>query len=83
MISGAGPSPFLLNGTLRDHIEEYKKEDPEFVHKLMESFYVDDLATGSPANVMHFTSTRKLKTDWQKEDLSCKNGKATIRNWLH
>ena len=31
VIFGAGPSPFLLNGTLRHHIEKYAKEDPEFV----------------------------------------------------
>ena len=43
---GLNASPFLLNATLRHHISKYKEMDPEFVKKMMESFYVDDLVTG-------------------------------------
>ena len=61
VIFGAGPSPFLLNGTLRHHIEKYEKEDPEFVRKLVESFYVDDLATGSHSKCDAFHLYQKTK----------------------
>ena len=61
MIFGAGTSPFLLNGTLRHHIEKYEKEDPEFVRKLVESFYVDDLATGSHSECDAFHLYQKIK----------------------
>ena len=62
VIFGAGPSPFLLNGTLRHHIEKYEKEDPEFVRKLVESFYVDDLATGSHSECDAFHLHQKIKS---------------------
>ena len=61
VIFGAGPSPFLLNGTLRHHIEKYEKEDPEFVRKLVESFYVDDVATGSHRECDAFHLYQKIK----------------------
>jgi hypothetical protein len=31
---------------LRHHISKYKSDDPEFVRKLLDSFYVDDLVSG-------------------------------------
>ena len=45
-VFGVSLSPFLLNAVLRHHIESFKNVDPEFVLKLTESFYVDDLVTG-------------------------------------
>ena len=36
----------MLNATLKHHISEYQKEDPEFVERLLQSLYVDDIATG-------------------------------------
>ena len=62
VIFGAGPSPFLLNGILRHHIEKYEKEDPEFVRKLVESFYVDDLATGSHSKCDAFHLYKKIES---------------------
>ena len=46
VVFGLNASPFLLNATLRHHISKYKEVDPEFVKKMIESFYVDDLVTG-------------------------------------
>ena len=46
VVFGLNASPFLLNATLRHHISKYKDEDTEFVRKIIESFYVDDLVTG-------------------------------------
>lgn len=36
--------PLLLNGTLGHHLS--KKKDAEFVKKMIDSFYVDDMVTG-------------------------------------
>ena len=44
---GVNSSPFLLNGTLKYHIEKYQLEDPKLVDDLLNSFYVDDLSTGA------------------------------------
>ena len=38
-----GQSPFLLNATLRLQISRFKGEYPEFVEKMIESFYIDGL----------------------------------------
>ena len=31
-IFGSGPSPFLLGATIKEHMENYKEVDPEFVN---------------------------------------------------
>ena len=46
VVFGLNASPFLLNATLRHHILKYKDVDPDFLRKMIDSFYVDDLVTG-------------------------------------
>ena len=46
VIFGAGPSPFLLCGTLKHHLKKYQDTDPEFVERLEKSLYVDDAVIG-------------------------------------
>ena len=43
---GCGPSPFVLNGTLKHHLSKYEEDDPHFVQKMKNSLYIDDLASG-------------------------------------
>ena len=40
-------SPFLLNATLRHHVEKYHTSHPELVNILTESTYVDDVIFGA------------------------------------
>ena len=42
-----GPSPFLLNATIKYHMESYRREDPDFSDKMKSSFFVDDIVTGT------------------------------------
>ncbi|XP_074623309.1 uncharacterized protein LOC141881432 [Acropora palmata] len=53
VVFGLNASPFLLNATLRHHISKFITVDPEFVKKLIDSFYVDDFVGGgaSPSEV--------------------------------
>ena len=44
---GVAPSPFLLNATIRWHLESHRDTHPEVVSKLMRSIYVDDVISGS------------------------------------
>lgn len=46
VVFGVNCSPFLLNATLQYHLDSYVHEDPEFVRKLKDGFYVDDLVSG-------------------------------------
>ena len=50
MVFGVTASPFLLNGTIKHHIEQYSKEDPEFVQKFLSGIYIDDLSSGDEDN---------------------------------
>lgn len=54
-------SPFLLNARLRHHISKFKDEDPEFVRKMIESFYADDLVTVEDSTEKAFTMYEKSK----------------------
>jgi len=48
VVFGVSSSPFLLNATIKHHIERYKDADPEFVERFLRSIYVDDLRSGVP-----------------------------------
>lgn len=50
VIFGVYSTPFLLNATLKHHIERYKNEDAEFVDQFLRSIYVDDLSSGAADN---------------------------------
>ena len=47
VVFGVTSSPFLLNGTIKSHLEKYRLTDEELVQRLKEDFYVDDLVSGS------------------------------------
>ena len=43
LIFGLSPSPFVLEGTIKHHLEQYEKDQPETVMELKQSMYVDDV----------------------------------------
>ena len=45
-VFGVNSSPFLLNGTIRHHLDKYILSDREFVEKFIEDLYVDDTTSG-------------------------------------
>ena len=47
VVFGVSSSPFLLNATIRHHVEQYKDRMPEFVDTFTHSIYVDDLTFGA------------------------------------
>ena len=47
VVFGVTSSPFLLNATVRHHLEQYKDTYPELVEKLIKAMYVDDIVTGA------------------------------------
>ena len=55
VLFGCTSSPFLLQGTLKEHVEKFGF-DPVFVKNLLDSLHVDDLVGGgdSPGDTMEF-----------------------------
>lgn len=48
IVFGVNSSPFLLNATIRHHMNSYRTVDPSFVEEVLRSLYVDDLASSKP-----------------------------------
>ena len=46
MVFGLTDSPFLLNGTIRHHLEKYVESEKDVVEHLSNDLYVDDLVSG-------------------------------------
>ena len=61
VVFGLNASPFLLNGTIRHHLATFTQRDPEFVKRMLEGFYVDDLVTGEGTTHKAFTLYQKAK----------------------
>ena len=47
VVFGVSSSPFLLNATVRYHLEHFRESHPELVQNLLRSTYVDDIITGA------------------------------------
>ena len=74
-VTGVISSPFLLNGTLKSHIESYLSEDPEFVKKILASLYVDDLNSGASTVAEAFELYMKSKS-------RMKDAGFNLRKWI-
>ena len=61
VVFGVKSSPVLLNGTVRKHTTRYLDIDPEFVAKVMKSFYVDDCISGENSMEKALELYKKLK----------------------
>ena len=46
VVFGVSASPFLLNATIKHHMQKYSTEYPELVNLFMRSIYVDDVSYG-------------------------------------
>ena len=73
-IFGAGPSPYILGGTVRHHMEQYKAIDPEFVEDVNESLYVDDNVSVGDEKLEICERKQKLQERFEA-------GGFTLRKW--
>ena len=55
VVFGVSPSPFLLNATIKHHLEKYVISHPELVKILTQSIYVDDAVCGADTEEDAFT----------------------------
>ena len=75
VVFGVNSSPFLLNGTIRHHLNSYLDSDPVFVEDVLHSLYVDDLASSKPDGTSAYELYSKLKTRFKKAGFN-------MRKWL-
>ena len=68
-------SPFLLNATLKHHISKYQDVDPEFMTKMLNSLYVDDLNSGENCVCDAFSFYQKAKS-------ITSDGGFNLRKWM-
>ena len=61
VVFGVNSLPFLLKAVLGHHIETFKDRDPEFVTKIKEGFFVDDLVAGANSTQAAFNLYQKAK----------------------
>lgn len=61
VVFGVSSSPFLLNATIRHHIEQYRSQDSEFVEGFLRAIYVDDLNSGGSDDESVYTLYKKAK----------------------
>ena len=66
VVFGVSSSPFLLNGTLKYHVETFKAVDPKFVDKFSRSIYVDDFVSGADEEGELYDLYQKCKV-WLNE----------------
>ena len=60
-------SPFLLNATLKHHVEQYEQCDSDFTGKFLESINVDGLTSGD--SEIEITLHAKRQEDLEADDL--------------
>ena len=43
---GLSPSPFLLGGIIKQHLENHEQTNPDIAKEVRDSLYVDDFVSG-------------------------------------
>lgn len=61
VVFGVSSSPFLLNATIRYHLEKHAVIHPDLVRKLLRSTYVDDIVTGAESEEAAYELYKKAK----------------------
>ena len=74
VVFGVNSSPYLLNMVIQHHIDSFQELDPQFVSKLKQSFYVDDLVTGA-------NTEREALSLYEKSKERMKIGGFLLRKW--
>ena len=61
VVFGLNASPFLLQGTIRHHLDTFAWKHLDFVKQMVEGFYVDDLVKGELTAGKAFTLFEKAR----------------------
>ena len=61
VVFGVSCSPFLLNATIKHHLEKYHSTEPDLVKLILRSIYVDDISYGADSDTDTYESYLKSK----------------------
>ena len=61
VVFGVSSSPFLLNTTIKCHMEKFSSSHPELVRQLLQSIYVDDVVFGADSEENAFSLYKESK----------------------
>ena len=61
VVFGVSSSPFLLNATIRYHLEKFVLDQPDLVSQILQSLYVDDLVSGADTEREAYELFRRSK----------------------
>ena len=70
VVFGLSSSPFLLNATIKHHIEQFEQCEPDFTRKFLQSIYVDDPTSGDSDVDSTFELCVKSKLRLREADFS-------------
>ena len=74
VVFGVTSSPFILNATIRHHMNTYIETDEQFVKKVLDSLYVDDFVSGANTHQSAYDLCNKVKSVMAK-------GGFNLRKW--
>ena len=75
LVFGLTSSPFILNATIRHHLQKFSSSDSEFVQRFLEDLYVDDCTLGC-------RSVEEGKEFYEKSMTVLENGGFHLRKWV-
>ena len=81
VVFGVTSSPFLLNATIKQHLQKYANGNPELVKALLNSLYVDDMTSGESTVERGSICSLIQGNSWQKVDLIFGSGSRIHRNY--
>lgn len=70
VVFGVSSSPFLLNATIRYHLEQYLDSHPDLIRCLLQSTYVDDVIAGAASEDEAFDLYTQAKEILQRGGLN-------------
>ena len=75
VVFGVNCSPYILNATIRQHLEKYLLRETSLIERLIKDFYVDDLVSGCEDSESGKRFYDKVKTIMSEAGL-------TLRKWV-
>ena len=80
LLFGAICSPYLLNATVRHHLENYREEDGDFVDNVVNSLYCDDFVSSFDSEEEAFAQYNKLKSCFRDANLNLRKWKSNCES---